>query len=149
MGNFFSDLLAYPHPMINHFVIALLIVSVVLELWGRWKPSIRYTAWVTLVLGTVATIPTVITGIIAHFPYEESSAIGAISTHEQLGLATMGIFLALTTWRWRNRRRDNTAPASWLYLALAVVGLGVLTVTGMTGGNLVYQLGVGVQQLVK
>ncbi|MEO7910535.1 MAG: DUF2231 domain-containing protein [Roseiflexaceae bacterium] len=149
MSNFFADLLAYPHPMINHFVIALLIVSVLLDLCGRWNPAIRYTAWVTLVLGTLATIPTVISGVVAHFPYEESSAIGAISTHEQLGLATTGIFLVLTIWRWRTRRRDNTAPASWLYLALAVVGLGVLTITGMTGGNLVYQLGVGVQQLVK
>jgi uncharacterized membrane protein len=149
MGNFFADLLAYPHPMLNHFAIALLIVSVVLELWGRWNPAIRYTAWVTLALGTLATIPTVISGIIAHVPYEETSAIGAIDTHEQLGLATMGIFIVLTIWRWRSRRKDTAAPASWLYLALAVVGLGMLTATGMTGGNLVYRIGVGVQQLVK
>ena len=53
MGNLLSDLLAYPHPMLNHFVIALLIVSVVLDLWGRWNPAMRYTAWVTLVLGTL------------------------------------------------------------------------------------------------
>ena len=149
ISRFFADLLAYPHPMVNHFVIALLIVSVVLEFYGRWNPAIRFTAWVMLALGALATIPTVITGLIAHFPYEETSAIGAIETHEQLGLATAGIFMALTIWRWRSRRTDSAAPASWLYLASAVVGLVVLTAAGVTGGTLVYRMGVGVEQLVK
>jgi uncharacterized membrane protein len=147
MGNLLSDLLAYPHPMLNHFVIALLFVSVVLDLWGRWKSAIRYTAWVTLVLGTVATIPTVITGLIAHIPYETTPAMEAIET--QLGLVTAVCFMALTFWRWRSRRNEATAAAPVLYLALAFVALGVLTATGLTGGHLVYQLGVGVKQLVK
>ena len=149
MGNLLSDLLAYPHPMLNHFVIALLIVSVVLDLWGRWNATMRYTAWVTLVLGTLATIPTVITGILAHVPYEGTAAMEAIETHEQLGLATAALFMVLTFWRWRSRRNAGTAPAPVPYLALAFVALGVLTATGMTGGHLVYRLGVGVQQLVK
>jgi hypothetical protein len=96
MGNLLSDLLAYPHPMLNHFVIALLIVSVVLDLWGRWNPAMRYTAWVTLVLGTLATIPTVITGILAHVPYEGTAVIESIEVHEQLGLATAALFMVLT-----------------------------------------------------
>ena len=149
MGNLLSDLLAYPHPMLNHFVIALLIVSVVLDLWGRWNPTMRYTAWVTLVLGTLATIPTVITGILAHVPYEGTAAMEAIETHEQLGLATAACFMVLTFWRWRSRRNAGTTPAPVSYLLLAFVGLGVLTATGLTGGQLVYRLGVGVQQFVK
>ncbi len=149
MDSLLSELVAYPHPMLNHFVIALLIVSVMLDLWGRWNPRIRYTAWVTLVLGTLATIPTVITGIVAHVPYEETAAIESIETHEQLGLATAACFMVLTYWRWRSRRNEGTAPAPVPYLLLAFVGLGVLTATGLTGGQLVYRLGVGVQQLVK
>jgi uncharacterized membrane protein len=101
------------------------------------------------VLGTLATIPTVITGILAHVPYEATAAMEAIETHEQLGLATAALFMVLTFWRWRSRRNAGTAPAPVPYLALAFVALGVLTATGMTGGHLVYRLGVGVQQLVK
>ena len=149
MGNLLSELVAYPHPMLNHFVIALLIVSVMLDLWGRWNPGIRYTAWVTLVLGTLATIPTVITGILAHVPYEGTAVIESIELHEQLGLATAALFMVLTLWRWRSRRNEGTAPAPAPYLALTFVALGVLTATGLTGGQLVYRLGVGVQRLVK
>ena len=39
MGTLLSELVAYPHPMLNHFVIALLIVSVMLDLWGAGIPG--------------------------------------------------------------------------------------------------------------
>jgi uncharacterized membrane protein len=149
MAGLISDTLNHLHPAINHFPIVLLITSVLLELWGRREPSVRRAAWLTLLLGTLAAIPTAITGIIAHFPYEGTSAIDAIETHERLGLLTTAIFVALTAWRWRSRRRGGDAGASWLYLALGMAGLVALTFAGMTGGNLVYNLGVGVKQLVR
>lgn len=73
----------------------------------------------------------------------------SIESHEQLGLATAALCIVLTFWRWRSRRNEGTAPAPLPYLALAFVALGVLTATGLTGGQLGYRLGVGVQQLVK
>jgi uncharacterized membrane protein len=148
MADLFSNTLTHLHPAIGHFPIVLLIVSVILELLGRRQPALRQTAWLALLLGTLMAIPTAITGIIAHIPYEGTAAMEAIESHERLGLLTTAIFIGLTAWRWRLRRKSE-AGASWPYLALGVVGLVVLTLAGMTGGNLVYNLGVGVKQIVR
>ncbi|MBV9788477.1 MAG: DUF2231 domain-containing protein, partial [Chloroflexi bacterium] len=91
----------------------------------------------------------VITGIIAHLPYEESAVIESIEQHQLLGFLTTGVFIALTAWRWRSRRTSGETGVSWIYLTVGVLGLIVLTITGMTGGNLVYNLGVGVKEIVR
>lgn len=149
MSNLILNSFNHLHPIVGHFPIVLLIVSVALDVWGRWRPEVRRTAWLALLLGTLAAIPTVITGIIAHFPYEGTAAIEAIEGHEQMGLLTTAIFIGLAVWRTLGRRRRGDVGVSWRYLALGVVGLLVLTYAGMTGGNLVYNMGVGVQQIVK
>jgi uncharacterized membrane protein len=145
VATFLIDIINHAHPILNHFPIALLVVSWVLDQAPRWVPKVRASAWVTLVLGTVAALPTVVSGIIAGFPYEGSSANAAIETHERLGLATLLIFGSLTLWRWRSRRRGNEVGATWQYTVLGLVGVGVLLLTGYYGGNLVYELGVGVK----
>lgn len=149
MTDLISNLFIHLHPAITHFPIVLLIASVLLDLYGRWQPAVRQTAWITLLLGTLAAIPAVITGIIAHFPYEESAVIESIEQHQWLGFLTTGVFIALTAWRWRSRRTNGEQTASWLYLAVGVIGLVVLTLAGLTGGNLVYNLGVGVKDIVR
>ena len=75
--------------------------------------------------------------------------MASIEIHEQLGLLTAALFMVLTFWRWRSWRKEGTTPAPVPYLSLGFVAVGVLTATGLTGGQLVYRLGVGVQQLVK
>ena len=145
MPDLLNNALTHPHPILVHFPIALLVVSWVLDLVSRRAPSLRASGWVLLVLGTLATIPATITGILAHFPYEGSGAIEAIETHERLGLLTTLIFVALTIWRWWSRRRGADIAGSWIYAALTLGGLLVLTLAGANGGHLVYQLGVGVK----
>lgn len=149
MSDLIANTFTHLHPAITHFPIVLLIASILLDLYGRWQPAVRRTAWITLLLGTLSAIPAVITGIIAHIPYEETAVIGSIEQHEWLGFLTTGIFIALTAWRWRSRRANGETSASWLYLTIGVLGLAVLTITGMTGGNLVYNLGVGVKEIVR
>ena len=148
MEDLFSNTLTHLHPALGHFPIVLLIVSVILDLLGCRRPALRQTAWIALLLGTLMAIPTAITGIIAHIPYEGTAVMEAIESHERLGLLTTAIFIALTGWRWRSRRAIQ-AGASWPYLALGAAGLVVLTLAGMTGGNLVYNLGVGVKAIVR
>lgn len=149
MSDLIANTFTHLHPAITHFPIVLLIASILLDLYGRWQPAVRRTAWITLLLGTLSAIPAVITGIIAHVPYEGTAVIEPIERHEQLGLLTTAIFIALTAWRWRSRRANSETSASWLYLTIGVLGLAVLTITGMTGGNLVYNLGVGVKEIVR
>lgn len=149
MSDLIANTFTHLHPALTHFPIVLLIASVLLDLYGRRQPAVRQTAWITLLLGTFSAIPAVITGIIAHIPYEETAVIESIEQHQWLGFLTAGIFIALTAWRWRSRRTTGETGVSWLYLTIGVLGLIVLTITGMTGGNLVYNLGVGVREIVR
>jgi uncharacterized membrane protein len=148
MPELVSILLTHLHPSLIHFPIALLFVSVALDMLARrasaMQRSLRFSRWLSLLLGSVATLPAVLTGLIAHLPYEQSPLIDVIEVHQYLGFGTTLLFGALTGWRWRTRRQQRDAAASWLYVGVAVVGLAVLVLTGMTGGNVVYQYGIGV-----
>jgi membrane protein implicated in regulation of membrane protease activity len=88
-------------------------------------------------LGAVAAT---ITGLIAHFPYEETALAASIEPHQLLAFGTTLIFLLLLGWRWRSRckRQDGTRSTA------SLIGLTLLIVTDLYGGHLVFQLGVGV-----
>jgi uncharacterized membrane protein len=74
--------------------------------------------------------------------------IAVIEPHQFLAFGTTALFLLLCAWRWR-ARRSGALRIGWPYVAVAILGLGLLTLTGMTGGNLVYNYGVGVEQIVR
>ncbi len=132
------------HPILLHFPIALFTTSLFVDLLAfRW-PSLRQFGWVALLLAALAAVPTVVTGIIAHFPYEDSPQISSITQHEQLGLLTLAFLVALTLWRGLSLRRKIELGGRWYYLAIGFVAFGLLYLVGTTGGNLVYNLGVGV-----
>ena len=69
VGNIFTDF----HPIIVHFPIALLVVSFGLSITARFNPTWLQAAWITFVIGALATIPATISGIISHVPYEETA----------------------------------------------------------------------------
>ena len=146
--------LAPLHPIIVHFVIALLMVGVALRLLalifkkGTWLSP---AAVLLLVLGTSAAVLAVRSGDEAHGPAERvPGARNAVVEHEEWGERTRNIFLivaavelvALAVGAGRLRRG--------LHLASGVVGLigaYALYETGEHGGELVYEYagGVGVR----
>ncbi len=130
--------------MLNHFPIALFVTSVGLDLLAWWRPSVGVNGWPLLWIAALMAVPTTITGLIAHIPYENSPAIAAIDRHEQLALITTFLLLVLMIWRWRAQRRGRELGQTAPYLVVALVALVFLTLTGATGGELVYTLGVGV-----
>lgn len=150
MMDIFTPLLGslnYVHPILVHFPIALLVASWGLDIAGRRWPALHASGWITLLLGALATVPATISGLIAHIPYEESSAIEAIENHQYLAFATTAFFLALAFWRWRALRRGTELGGGGRYLGLALLGLLLLVLTGANGGYLVYELGLGVERL--
>lgn len=132
------------HPMVVAFPLALLVVSVFLDLIARFRPMLHACARLTLYVGTWGAAIATITGLIAHLRYEGTSVAGFIDQHEFAAYITTAIFLGLSIWRSRAMRRGNDVGGSWVYVALSVAGLVTLVLTGALGGNLVFGHSVGV-----
>ncbi|MBI3241265.1 MAG: DUF2231 domain-containing protein [Chloroflexi bacterium] len=135
------------HPMIVHFALAGLFLSFALTLWTRIRPNARLNelSWILLVVGVAAAIPSTVTGLIAHSPYEESALAAAIQPHQFSGMIGTLVSAGVLIWRFVARRRGNDIDMHPAYLGLAVLGLAWLVVLGGTGGNLVFELGVNVR----
>ena len=143
MIDLFWQLTGHAHAALSHFPIALLIVGVVLDVVARRRPNLAFTAWIMWVIGAIGAVISTVSGLIAHLPYEEagSAAVQAIEIHQYLAFAATAVFVALTVWRWRSRRRDLSR--SQVFTTLSVVGVAVLLLTGFYGGQLA-NYGVGV-----
>jgi uncharacterized membrane protein len=133
-----------PHPIIVDFAVALLAVSVGFDLLASVveERDLRVVAWWTLMIGTVATALSVVSGYAAA-PVDASAVVTeTIDFHRNLGIITLSCFGACSLWRVRDpggfpeRYRD----AYWI---LTSIGLGTLIVTAYWGGILVFKFGVG------
>jgi uncharacterized membrane protein len=98
----------------------------------------------SLLLGSIATLPATVSGLIAHLPYAASAKLPLIEQHQYLAFATTGLFALLTVWRWRARRRGNDVGATLPYLGGALLGMVVLLLTLYNGLVLVHIHGIGV-----
>lgn len=154
MFDFVQNIWLDLHPMIVHFALAGLFLSFALTLWARIRPraSLNELSWILLVVGVAAAIPSTVTGLIAHLPYEESALAAAIEPHQFLGMIGTLVSTGVLIWRFTARRQGKDLDAHPAYLGLAVLGLAWLVVLGGTGGNLVFELGLnvrGVNPLIK
>ena len=147
MGELIADTIEDSHAIAAHFPIALLVVSAFLTVVGRFsiKADLQLTTWVLLLLGTIGSVVASVTGIISHFPYEETDLHGVIETHQNWSFVVTGFFIALTVWRWISMRKGGDAGESYIYLALVLAGIVGLTLSGITGGDLVYDYGINVR----
>jgi uncharacterized membrane protein len=132
------------HPIVVAFPLALLVVSVLLDLFARFRPALRASGRLTLYLGTWGAALATITGLITHLRYEGTPAADFIDQHEFVAYITTAIFLGLSIWRSRAMRRGKDIGELWMYSILSVAGLVALVLTGALGGNLVFGHAVGV-----
>ena len=133
------------HPMLVHFPIALLFVSVLFDVVGRVfaRDSLCEGAHWLLGLGFLGGIAAAIAGNLAEHAAEKAGvAERLIETHETLAYVTLGIMAVLFAVRLLLRNRFGTRALA-AYLALATAGLVAISATGHTGGNLVYEHGAG------
>jgi len=147
----FENLINHAHGAINHFPIALLFVSVGLDLFALLKrPNLHRLAWLLLMLGMIGAIAATVTGLIAHLPYEEDpTLLAAIEPHQYTAFAATAVFAALSAWRWRSLVRGSDVGGSAVYLAVALLGVVVLGITGFLGGNLLTEWGIGVRGITR
>jgi uncharacterized membrane protein len=142
--------MAFYHPQVVHFAIALLALGVVLRLISlAGRPAFVAPAALTLlVAGTIAAALAVQTGDAAHGPVERvPGARPAVVAHETWGNRTSNVFFgvlaleAVALVLWRSPRRRLAYAASGV---LGLAGLFCLYETGEHGGALVYSYAGGV-----
>lgn len=137
------------HPLINDFPAVLLTLSVVLDFAAHWRRNLHFVGWVNLLAGVIGALLALLTGWLAHLPFEGTSYMVAIQPHLLTALAATLVFLGLAVYRLLLRRRGVEAADGMLYRTLALVGLALVIVTGIYGSNLVYELGIGVRGITR
>ena len=134
------------HPIVVHFPIALLSVSVIFDLIAtRWRhKSFQDAGFYTLIAGLLGAVAAVLTGALAEEIAEDKGIPEAVlEIHEALGYATLFFFIGLLALRLLMRwKLIKEIPA--LYLAMGFVGIVILAAAGYFGGRLVYDFGAGV-----
>ncbi len=145
------------HPILVHFTVGLLSLSVVLyvltrlplpsSLCGEWRIVAEWLLW----LGSVFALATAVTGWLAYNSVDHDDVShAAMTTHRNWALPTAGVFVVLALWSaWRRvARRELSAPLiNALFLVALVSGGVLLGSTAWHGAELVYRHGLGVMSL--
>ncbi len=140
------------HPVLVHFTVALLSLTVCFHLLGRFMPDgslkkqFETLAEWNLWLGTGFGIMTALAGWMAYnsVTHDTPSHV-AMTEHRNWAWATLTLFMILTVyslWRARNQSRPGTVFIGILLLAGLMLGS-----TAWRGAEVVYRHGIGVMSL--
>jgi len=143
------------HPLIVHFPIALFLVGFAVDGlgWGLKRETLKRVGLVLILLGALAAVPAVVTGLAVEETVEEQieslpGGEAALEAHEEIAIPTAGVLLVAALLRLLLEIRLNQPLARGLlavYLLAGLAGVGMLALTGLRGGELVYSYGAGVQ----
>jgi len=126
------------HPVLVHFPIALLVISLLFDLLGYVKknPALTTAAYYNLIAAGIVAPFAVITGVLAWiFAYGQAPLQGYLLYHLLLGVLTMLLILALLWLRAQHRGRlDGTWGRT--YTILGIIAFLIITLTGHLGGFL-------------
>jgi uncharacterized membrane protein len=125
------------HIVLIHFPIALFISAVVFDLISQWtnRRGLADAAYYNLVGATISTLPVLATGILAwQFQLEGQKLKGILLMH--LMLACISTVMIWLVWWLHFRARRKTLVLPRYRLALEVLAVGVIALTGHLGGFL-------------
>jgi uncharacterized membrane protein len=157
------------HPIVDHFTIALLTFGIAAEIFSaaavllsRGRPSftsvssqkLRSTSLLLMIAGAAASVMSYFTGDAeadrlwdtmspAAQQILASSNGTAYLSHAVLGQYLMYAFLILAAWRVMLELSSRLERTRVAFLIVAIVAAGALLYQGKTGGELVYEHGVG------
>lgn len=134
------------HPLLVHFPIAFLSAFFLLDLVGSLgnKPAWRNVASWLLYLGAAASIATATAGFIAAGTVPHGGDVHEIMEHhEHFGITVVVFALLLSAWR-ALKGGIIGGPANTLFLLLAAIMCGIMTLGADLGGLMVYRYGVSV-----
>lgn len=134
------------HPLIVHFPIALLITSVVLDALGVGfrRASLTQAGFYTLISGSLGAAAAVLTG--PEHAAKDAASLTILHRHELFAALMVLCCLILVGMRLGNVN-GLYGTGVFGYLALGVVLIVCIVLTGYYGGQMVYDRGVGVSAL--
>lgn len=141
--------IAWVHPILVHFTIALFLLAVALDLiaWLTRFKTLHSVAFVNLAVAAVVTLATMAAGMAAEMHVLVSEADHELlHRHKRFAFAVVACILVLGIWRSLLRGRFPTRAAP-LYMLLAVTGAGLTVTAAYWGGELVYKQGVSVRAI--
>lgn len=138
---------AYPvHPPLTHLTIGAYGTATVLAVTGAFgvaEPDTAKGWWLSLVVGLVASIPTIASGLADFLALgRHHPARTAVVRHMLPALSTFPCFGAATVLGYPSYEDGVIAPGT---LTLTLAGFVILTVAGIAGGRLVFTRGLRVK----
>lgn len=133
------------HAVFNDFPPALLVVGVLLELAYLLtkRESLRSASYWSLVIGAVSAAVALFSGLRAEDALEHGQSIHEImQVHERFAWITLGVFGVVAVWRVLRESKMGRRER-WALALVGVLGLVPLTVTGVEGGELVFDHAAG------
>ena len=136
------------HPILVHFPIALLALSVVADLGAFFLQieSMRSTGWWSLLGAALGGVVTVLAGLYDMHRADLTEEVHErVHRHMKVGLALIAAIAALTLWRWFGFEQPGLAVTA-VYLDCAILTMVLAGFQGWLGGDLVYTYGVFVRR---
>jgi len=157
------------HPIVDHFTIALLTFGIAAEILAAaavllfrnsarvavWSQKLQSTSLMLMIGGAAASVLSYFSGDAeadrlwdtmspaAQQILASSNGSAAYLSHAVLGQYLMYAFLILAVWRVMLELSSRLARTRIAFLVVSVVAAGALLYQGKTGGELVYEHGVG------
>jgi uncharacterized membrane protein len=125
------------HVVMIHFPIALFITAVAFDLVAQWtkRRGLAQAAYYNLLVAAISTVPVLATGLLAwQFQLEGQKLKGILLLH--LVLACISTVLIWLVWWVHFRARRRTVYLPIYRLALEVLAVGLVALTGHLGGFL-------------
>jgi uncharacterized membrane protein len=125
------------HVVLIHFPIALFIMAVAFDLISQWtkRRGLADAAYYNLLGATISTIPVLATGILAwQLQLEGQRLKGILLLHLVLACVSSALIWLVWWVHFRARRREESLPN--YRLALEILGVGIIALTGHLGGFL-------------
>ena len=126
------------HVLIIHFPIGLFIIGVLFDFLAHWKkqPLLAAAAYYNLLVAAIATIPVVVTGILAwQWELEGQKVKGIFLMLLVTGcVSTVLIWVVLFIHRKTRRKQKQLLPG--YRLPIEAVAVAIVTLTGHLGGFL-------------
>jgi uncharacterized membrane protein len=138
-----------PHPFIDHFTVALIVLGIVTDLVGSIFAArlwIRYMALTLMILGATGAAGSYVTGgWEAQRLWDSVNGPGkmVLERHAWWGDILPWVFGGLALWRLALQFIGFVAVSRPLYLLAAIVGGVLIVYQGHLGSTMVYDYGIG------